>query len=147
MFLRKWGFSMRQLFSGIVLMVIVTGSAKADTLFEQLGGMETISRISSRTFDLSLKDERTRESFRFVDLGRVKEKLALQICELAAGPCVYDGDPMKPLHKPMKITTVQFNAVVEALQQAMDEEKIAFRVQNKLIAILAPLHKEIVTIR
>lgn len=138
---------MRRLFYGMVLVVMAVGSAKADTLFEQLGGMETISSIAERTLNLALKDQRTRENFRLVDLKRVKEKLALQICQLADGPCVYDGDPMIPLHKPMKITTAQFNAVVEALQQAMDEEKVAFRVQNKLIAILAPLHKDIVTVR
>jgi len=31
------------------------------------------------------------------------------------------------------------------MQVAMDREKIPFRTQNKLMAILAPMHREIVT--
>lgn len=120
---------------------------RAETLYDQLGGIAAIERVSSRTLDLALQGELTRENFRFVDMKRVKAKLALQICEVADGPCVYDGDPMEPLHRAMKITTAQFNAVVEHLQQAMREEGIPFRVQNKLVGRLAPLHSDIVTKR
>lgn len=127
--------------------VLSSFPVQAGSLYEDLGGMETIKRISSRTLDLTLSSELTREHFRFVDMTRVKEKLALQICEVSDGPCVYDGDPMKPLHKPMQITTAEFNAVVEHLQQALREANMPFRVQNKLVGRLAPLHRDIVTKR
>jgi hemoglobin len=119
----------------------------AETLFEQLGGMKVVERIAYRTIDISANDPRIKDEFKFVKLQRVQDKLALQFCELTGGPCIYDGDPMKPLHKALKLTTADFNALVEALQQAMREEGIPFGVQNKLVAILAPMHKDIVTVK
>jgi len=133
--------------AALAVAMLSTATAAADTLYEQMGGMEAMERIAARTIDLSAADPRIADEFRLVKLRRVKEKLALQFCELTGGPCKYDGDPMKPLHKPMKLTTADFNALVEAAQQAMREENISFRLQNKLIAILAPLHKEIVTVK
>jgi hemoglobin len=38
---------------------------------------------------------------------------------------------------------MQFNALVEDLQKAMSERGIPFRAQNKLLAKLAPLHRDI----
>jgi hemoglobin len=34
---------------------------------------------------------------------------------------------------------------VENLQWAMDKEGVAFRAQNRLLAILAPMHRTVVT--
>ncbi|MFC3051287.1 group I truncated hemoglobin [Kordiimonas pumila] len=135
------------LVSAVFVMASVSLPASAGTLFDDLGGMEKIQNVASRTLDLALKDELTRENFRFANMKNIKEKLSLMLCEVADGPCVYDGAPMKELHDPMDITTSQFNAVVESLQQAMREEKIPFSVQNRLIARLAPLHSDIVTVR
>lgn len=130
-----------------IMLLLAAPAARAETLFDQLGGMEAVKRIAYRTIELSAQDPRINDEFKFVKLGRVKDKLALQFCDLSGGPCTYDGDPMKPLHKPMKLTTADFNALVEALQQAMREEKIPFSIQNKLVAILAPMHKDIVTVK
>jgi len=127
--------------------LLFSAPLRAETLYSQFGGMEVLTRIADRTIDLAKADPRIQRHWKFVKLSRVKEKLALQFCELTEGPCKYDGDPMKPLHKAMKLTTADFNALVEALQQAMREEKVPFAVQNKLIAILAPMHKDIVTVR
>jgi hemoglobin len=137
---------MRQFLTLFFVLILAT-PAWADSLFDQLGGMDAVTRIAHRTIEISAKDPRIKDEFKFVKLNRVKDKLALQFCELSGGPCKYDGDPMKPLHKPMKLTTADFNALVEALQQAMREEGVPFRAQNKLVAILAPMHKDIVTVR
>ena len=37
-----------------------------------------------------------------------------------------------------------FNALVEVLQQAMDAQGIAFTAQNRLLARLAPMHRDII---
>lgn len=52
---------------------------------------------------------------------------------------------MASSHKDHGITTREFNALVEALQEAMDEEGVPFRAQNKLLAKLAPMKRDIVT--
>lgn len=38
-----------------------------------------------------------------------------------------------------------FNALVEDLQIAMNQRGIPFRSQNKLLAVLAPMHREVIT--
>jgi hemoglobin len=48
-------------------------------------------------------------------------------------------------HAQMEIDRADFNALVEDLQTAMNRHDIPFRSQNKLIAELAPMHREIIT--
>ena len=71
--------------------------------------------------------------------------LAEQFCQLSGGPCKYSGRDMKTTHEGMNITNAQFNALAEDLQTAMDRQGIASRVQNKLIAKLAPMQHEVVS--
>jgi hemoglobin len=52
---------------------------------------------------------------------------------------------MKPMHANLGITRENFNALIEQLQFAMDKNNVPFRAQNKLLAVLAPMHREIVT--
>ena len=51
---------------------------------------------------------------------------------------------MKEAHDGMDITRGDFNALVEVLQDAMDAQGIPFRAQNRLLAQLAPMHRDIV---
>ncbi|MEO7336926.1 MAG: hypothetical protein ABIV63_10125, partial [Caldimonas sp.] len=51
---------------------------------------------------------------------------------------------MHTVHDGVDITKAHFNAVVEMLQQAMETQGIAFRDQNRLLALLAPMHRAIV---
>ena len=52
---------------------------------------------------------------------------------------------MGPLHAGLGIREADFNALVEDLQKAMDAQGVPFRAQNKLLAKLAPMHREIIT--
>jgi hemoglobin len=52
---------------------------------------------------------------------------------------------MKSVHAAMGLGQDDFNALAEDLQDAMDKEGIAFPVQNRLIAKLAPMQNVIVT--
>ena len=42
------------------------------------------------------------------------------------------------------MTKSNFNALVEVLQQSMDAQGIPFSAQNKLLAQLAPMHRDII---
>jgi hemoglobin len=63
------------------------------------------------------------------------------------GPCVYKGADMKSIHSNLDITKGDFNALVEVLQQAMDAQGIAFSAQNQLLALLAPMHRDVITVK
>ena len=92
-----------------------------------------------------LKDPRTRPFFENADQTRVKEQLVDQFCFILNGPCEYKGAKMKPMHAGLGITRENFNALVEQLQIAMDKHAVPFRAQNRLLAVLAPMHRDIVT--
>ena len=92
-----------------------------------------------------LKDPRTRPSFENADKTHIKEQLVDQFCYILNGPCEYKGAKMKPIHANLGINRENFNALVEQLQFAMDKNNVPFHAQNKLLAVLAPMHREIIT--
>ena len=52
---------------------------------------------------------------------------------------------MKAAHADLQIRRADFNALVEVLQQSLDARAIPFTVQNRLLALLAPMHRDIIT--
>jgi len=119
-------------------------NAQAQTLYDNLGGKDTIHQIMVRTLELSLKDKRIAHTLERSDMNRLARLLTDQTCELTGGPCKYDGLDMKKAHVGLGLTTAHFNALVEHLQQAMSEANISNRTQNKLLSLLAPMHRDVV---
>ncbi|MFN3314021.1 MAG: group I truncated hemoglobin [Hyphomonas sp.] len=114
-------------------------------LFSAFGGEAGIGRIVDAMVDISLADPRIADIFAASDLVRLRRTLKEQFCYLLAGPCDYTGMDMASSHRDHGITTAEFNALVENLQVAMSREGVPFRAQNKLLARLAPMHRQIVT--
>jgi hemoglobin len=116
-----------------------------DSLFRALGAQAGVKRLSDDFIDRMLADPRVKGFFKDTKLSRLRDKLYLQFCAVSGGPCVYDGDDMKEVHEGMKLGKGDFNAVVELLQDAMDNAKIPFSTQNQFLALLAPMHRDIIT--
>ena len=114
-------------------------------LFRDFGEKAGLVRLMDVVMVNLLEDPRTKPRFQNADQEFVKEQLVLQFCQILNGPCVYEGPDMKTSHAGMYITREDFYALVEALQKAMTSEGIPFRSQNKLVAALAPMHRDIVT--
>lgn len=114
-------------------------------LYNALNGKDGIARIVDRFVDGLATDPRTEKIVKASDFVRLRRTLTEQICYLTGGPCHYTGRDMKSVHADHAITTREFNATVEILQDAMAAEDVPFRAQNRLLAVLAPMHREIVT--
>ena len=117
---------------------------KGDAMIKAFHGPEGVQRISDRTVDLSVADPRIADIFKGQDLPHLKKMLGQQICFILNGPCQYTGKSMKEGHKDMGIRMSDFNALVEELQKAMDEEHVSFAAQNRLLAKLAPMERDTV---
>lgn len=52
---------------------------------------------------------------------------------------------MKASRAELGIRKADFNALVDVLQVAMDARQMPFRDQNRLLALLAPVHRDIIT--
>ena len=90
-------------------------------------------------------DPRIGHFFKNTKPANLKEQLTDQLCLVSGGPCKYQGDSMKASHADLQIRRADFNALVEVLQQSMDARGIAFTAQNRLLALLAPMHRDIIT--
>ena len=113
-------------------------------LYEALGGQPRLVALVDDLTGRLVGDPRTAALFDDVDLVHFKTQLVAQLCEVSGGPCVYKGKDMKTAHAGVDITKAHFNALVDLMQQAMDAQDIAFRVQNRLLARLAPMHRAVV---
>ena len=113
-------------------------------LVADFGGREGIRRIAIRTVDLSEADPRIAEIFAAHDMVRLKRTLDEQFCYLLGAGCDYSGRDMRTAHAGLGATKADLNALVENLQTAMREADVPFAAQNRLLAKLAPMSKDVV---
>ena len=120
-------------------------TASSTALFETFGGKAGLVTLMDDFMVRLLADPRTGPHFKPVDQQRVKEQLVDQFCVAMAGPCVYKGADMKSSHANLDIKKSDFHALVEVLQVSMDAKGIPFRKQNEMLALLAPMNRDIIT--
>jgi hemoglobin len=128
----------------VIGLMLSVPTAHAGNLYHDLGGQEGIRTFVSRTIDLSFSDPRIKDTFKNSKPDYLKKMITEQIAALSGGPVTYTGVDMKKAHKGLGLTTYHFNALVEVLQQAMGESGISYRTQNRLLALLAPMHRDVV---
>lgn len=129
-------------------MVCLPAHAAADSanagLYDAFGKQEGIARLTDDFVNRLTGDPRIAAMFKDSNIRRIKEKIAEQLCVLTGGPCVYTGDSMAEVHGRMGVQRKDFNALVEDLQDAMQAHGIPFSTQNRLLALLAPMYRDIV---
>ena len=113
-------------------------------VLDEFGGHEGLKALMDDFMVILLDDPRMRPFFEQVDQQRVKDKLAEQFCVILGGDCTYTGMDMVEAHAGIEVRHADFNILVEDLQIAMDGRDIPTRAQNKLLAKLAPMHREVI---
>jgi len=113
-------------------------------LYDALGGERVLRAAVERFTDVVEADSRINFTFAEADLGRFKQLLYEQLCHLSGGPCEYTGRDMRTAHAKLAITTAQFNALAEDLYIGLTQAGVPYRLQNKLMARLAPMKRDIV---
>ena len=116
-----------------------------DSVFKAFHGKDGIDRMIDDFVTRVTTDPRIAERFRNANLVRLRFELKQQVCYLTGGPCTYTGKDMKTAHAGMALRNLDFNALAEDLQLAMNKEHVAFPAQNRLLAKLAPMQHMIVT--
>lgn len=119
--------------------------ADAASLYRALGEQPGLTALTDDFVNRLLVDARIGRFFKDTKPANLKQQLADQFCVLSGGPCKYEGDSMKASHAELQIRRADFNALVEVLQQSLDARGVPFTVQNRLLALLAPMHRDIIT--
>lgn len=130
----------------LAVLVMVTGCASqssGDDLYRELGGTEGITNIADNFLYHIGEDDRVIGFFAESDVERFHSKMIEHICDVSGGPCEYQGDPMREVHAGMDIRETHFNAIVEDLIKAMEDEHVPTRAQNRLLNRFAAMHGEI----
>lgn len=112
--------------------------------FHQQAGVD---RIVEGMVARNVADPRISDIFKGQDLVRLRRVLKEQFCYILGGGCHYSGRAMRAAHTDMGVQHADMAALVENLQSAMREEHVDFAAQNRFLAKLAPLHRDIVKIR
>lgn len=75
----------------------------------------------------------------------ILKKHLTQFIEVACGgPQTYEGRPNKEVHKDMKITDAEFNAIAADLTASLNKFNVPAKEQSELMAIVASTHDDIV---
>jgi hemoglobin len=115
------------------------------SLYERLGGQPAIVAVVDDFVGNVAKDKRIKGFFAHTDIANLKTKLVEQICAATGGPCTYTGRDMKTVHAGLGIRSRDFDALVEDLGKTLKKFKVPKKEQGELVAILAPMKKDIVT--
>ena len=115
------------------------------SLYERLGGIDAIKAVVDDFVGNVAADKRINAFFAHTDIERLKHNLVDQLCQGTGGPCTYTGRSMKEAHAGMGVRSRDFDALVGDLGKTLNKFKVPGREQKELVAILAPMKKDIVT--
>jgi hemoglobin len=132
---------------GVLLSVLLvtTGHAQgALTLYERIGGDAKMHAVVNEFVDVMQADPRINFTFANTDLAKFNKLLFEQLCNITGGPCKYTGRSMQESHQKLNVTNAQFNALAEDLYVAFERTHVPYRLQNKVMVLLAPMQRDIV---
>jgi hemoglobin len=136
---------MRKLITLVLLAVAGLAHAADDSVYRAFGEKAGIN-VLMKDFVVRLKaDAKIGHFFKDTKSEHLVQQLTDQLCKVSGGPCVYEGAPMAESHRDLEIARADFNRLVEVLQDSMDAKGIPFGTQNRMLALLAPMHRDIVT--
>jgi hemoglobin len=121
-----------------------TTPIRGDGVYKAFHEEAGIDRVIGILVKLYHDDPRLKDIFAAADDDRLHRLLTEQVCYVVGGPCHYSGRDMAAAHRDMGVQQADFNALVEDLQTAMDQEHVPVWAQNRLLAKLAPMERVIV---
>jgi hemoglobin len=114
------------------------------TLYTRLGGQAGIEAVAGQFVTNITTDSRVSHYFVDTDVAQFKNNMAKLLAQLTGGPKNYVGRDMKTTHTGLGVSGADFDAVIEDLVKSLDQFKVGEKEKSELLAILAPLRKDIV---
>ncbi len=124
---------------------IQPGTSRTLTLYEELGGAESIAVAVDQFYDRVLSDMDLAPSFIGVDIDQLRRFQRQFLAKATGGPDEYQGRSMADSHRDLMITMYQFQRVGMHLKETLEELGVPSRLVNAVMAAIEPLNKDIVT--
>lgn len=91
------------------------------TLYEKLGGEESISKVVDYFYDLVLKDDTVNHYFKETDMDQQRKHQTKFISFALGGPKQYSGLSMAKAHEGMNLEENHFQAIVKHLHDSLEQ--------------------------
>lgn len=143
-------FALRKVIDQVRAEVQPGVAAAKPALWERLGGDKTVAKVIDDFVELAAKNPKanfSRDGKFKPDEARMKElkKLLLELVSSATGgPHKYTGKSMLEVHKDMKITDAEFDAMADDLKKALKDNSVKEEDAAELLKIVEDTRKEIV---
>lgn len=121
----------------------------SETLYQRLGGLDTISIITDK-FLVNIESDTIINSYFTPVMNDSIRKLNLrnhlidQFCEVTGGPCIYKGKTMKLAHQGMMISNMEYDAILQDLSNSLDSVTIIDPEKNDFLTIIENYRDEII---
>ncbi|MEX2217724.1 MAG: group 1 truncated hemoglobin [Phycisphaerales bacterium] len=128
------------------------------SLFERVGGQDTLRRVADDTVERSLRDPRVNLSREgpaaegaqarweptTENIQRFKEQLGAFLMQVSGGPRAYRGRDMRESHRGMGITEAEFQAFRENLRAAMSSAGVPGPESREMLRLIDDYRGDIV---
>ena len=105
------------------------------TLYERLGGADAVDAAVDIFYRNVLQDDRISSFFDDVNMQEQIAKQKSFLTMVFGGPTDYDGLDMRKAHQKFDLEDVHFDAVLEALEDALDELDVPSEMIEEVIEI------------
>jgi len=119
--------------------------ATSGPLYDRLGGRPAIQRAIDEFLPLVAFDNRINTFFANANAARINTLLVELIGSITGGPETYTGRTMRATHAGLRIQKVHFDALMEDLGKALDNQSVPAQERGELVALLNPMEADIVT--
>jgi hemoglobin len=117
------------------------------TLFEELGGKETIALVVDHFYEKMLADEELKHFFDHTDMKKQRAHLTAFVSFAIGSHDSYKGKNMKDAHAHLQIKSDHFNKTAGHLITTLQELQVTQEKIDTIISKIAPLHDDIVTVK
>lgn len=115
----------------------------ATTLYDKLGGEETIGKVVDYFYDLVLADETVNHFFANTDMDKQRKHQTKFISFALGGPNQYTGQSMAKVHAGMNLQPVHFDAIVKHLHDALEHFGVNEADINQALSTVATLKDDL----
>jgi hemoglobin len=120
---------------------------QTQTLFQELGGKETIALVVDNFYEKMLADEELKHFFDFTDMKKQKAHLTAFVSFAIGSQEAYKGKSMKDAHAHLQIKPVHFQKTAGHLIATLQELNVPQDKIDTIISKIAPLQDDIVTVK
>jgi hemoglobin len=113
------------------------------TLYEKLGGKDSISAVVDNFYDRMLADETVAHFFSNTDMEKQRRHQALFISYALGGPNQYSGESMAKVHEGMNLQPEHYDTVVRHLAEALSDFQVSDADINSVAEQLNKLRDDI----